>query len=157
MKALPAAAILFALSGFPVAFAQTAAPGTWSQDQRRCLIAQPVAGGRVVIANDEGSLEIDVQRGEDDSEAWTLLVAFDGGPPIDTTPRDTSSFGLFHHRLGTYGAVAPVFSKAREMAITIRGPNKPDEMLRVPVGQGVQAMTFLKKCADDWRRKNAGH
>ena len=121
------------------------------------MIDKPIHGGRVVIANNEGVLEIDVQR-EDDATIFrdtrTFMIAFDDHTPIDTTPPKNAEAEIYEHRLGTYAATAAVFAKARNMTISIAAPDKPLETLTVPIGNGVKAMAFLKKCDDCYRHRN---
>jgi len=149
-----------ALSAAAVSFAAAhgaAAPAAWQEDLRRCMIYMPIEGGRVVIANDDGVLEIDVKPeadGAGTSEKFT--VTFDARTPIDTTPPQGAS-GIYDHRLGTFEAIAPVFARARDMAIAIMSSNAPARSIAVPVGNGAKAMAFLKKCNDYWRRQNAKH
>lgn len=124
----------------------------WNEDLRRCLVTKDIDGGRVVLAIDEGVIEIDVQRGTD-SDAETYKVSFDGGAPIDTTPPKGAT-GLYEHRLGAFSTVSPVISRAKKMAIAITAADKPPETITITVGNGAKAMAFLKKCAAYWDRRN---
>jgi hypothetical protein len=131
--------------------------GSWEEDLRRCMIYKPISGGRVVIANDEGNLEIDVQRDgnaneEDDKQLY--IVTFDDRKPIDTTRPQNVDGGIYNHRLGTHAAISPIFAKARKITIVITAPVKPavPETITVPIGDGARAMSFLKRCDDYWRR-----
>jgi hypothetical protein len=126
--------------------------GEWNEDLRRCLVSKDIQGGRVVLANDEGIIEIDVQRGTD-SDSETYTISFDGQPPIDTTPPKNTT-GVYQHRLGPLGTVAPVFSKARRMVISIATADKRAETITIEIGNGAKAMAFLKKCNDYWERQN---
>src|SRR3979490_908218 len=66
--------------------------GVWEEDFRRCMIYQAIDGGRVVVANDEGRLEIDVQREGDangESDA-TYVITFDNRAPIDATSSENA-------------------------------------------------------------------
>jgi hypothetical protein len=148
--------MLAALPGLLTAHVCLAAPaGAWEEDLRRCMIYKPIQDGRVVIANDESVLEIDVQREGDANEGAdtkTYVITFDDRTPIDTTPPKNASGGIYDHRLGTYAAIAPIFSKARNMTISITASDKLAEAIIVSIGNGTKAMAFLKKCADYWRR-----
>jgi hypothetical protein len=152
------ALILAALAVFVAVPACRAAPDdAWEEDLRRCMIYKPVHGGRVVIANNEGVLEIDVQRDGDataGTDTRTFMIAFDDRTPIDTTPPKNAEAGIYDHRFGTYAAIAAVFAKTRNMTISIAVPDKPSETLTVPIGNGAKAMAFLKKCDDYWRHRN---
>jgi hypothetical protein len=153
--------MLAALSGLLTTHVGAAAQaGAWEEDFRRCMIYKPIPGGRVVIANDEGVLEIDAQRDGDANEGTdtkTYMVAFDDRSPIDTTPPRNASAGVYDHRLGTYAAIAPMFAKARNMTISITAADKPADTIAVSIGDGTKAMAFLKKCDDYWRRYNNKH
>ena len=133
--------------------------GAWEEDMRRCMIYKPIEGGRVVIANDEGVLEIDVQtesNTNDPNKPDKYSISFDGGPPIDATPPKDAS-GIYDNRLGSYKGIAPVFAKAHGMTIAIAAADSPARTVMVPIGDGAKAMAFLKKCEDYWRRQNAKH
>jgi hypothetical protein len=123
----------------------------WQEDLRRCLIAKPIHGGRVVIANDQGKLTIDVQRPQDESETAKYVITFDDGRSINSAPEDNAQ-GSYPHVLGTYASIAPRFSNSRTLAISITAPNKPNDEIRVSIGNGAKAMAFLKHCEDYWRR-----
>ncbi|MFD2182250.1 hypothetical protein [Rhodoplanes azumiensis] len=142
--------VAFSLAAMSAGFGAPA--DDWSEDLRRCLVTKDIDGGRVVLAIDEGVVEIDVQRGTD-SDAETYKVSFDGGAPIDTTPPNGAT-GLYAHRLGTLGTVTPVLSKAKRMTIAITAADKPPETITIAVGNGAKAMAFLKKCAAYWDRRN---
>jgi hypothetical protein len=64
---------------------------------------------------------------------------------------------MFDNRLGIYAAVAPLFSKAKEMTIAIKPATDPARTLTVKVGNGAKAMAFLKKCEGYWRNYNKRH
>jgi hypothetical protein len=130
--------------------------GAWQEDQRRCMISLPIKGGRIAIADDDGVLWIDVQpEGEDAAKAVPdkYTIAFDTGAPIDGAPKDGNT-GMFDNRLGIYATVAPVFSKAKAMTISIKPATDPARTLTVKVGNGAKAMAFLKKCEVHWRNYN---
>lgn len=129
--------------------------GVWEEDLRRCMIYKAINRGRVVIANDEGHLDIEVQRdgdGDEEADTRTYVITFDDRAPIDSTPPRNAGAGIYDHRLGTYATIAPVFSKARKMTILITAPDKPEDTITVPIGNGVKAIAFLKRCEDYWRR-----
>jgi hypothetical protein len=133
--------------------------GAWQEDQRRCTIYLPIKGGRIAIADDEGVLWIDVQPDGGDADRAVpdkYTIGFDKGAPIDGAPKDGNT-GMFDNRLGIYAAVAPVFSKAREMTISIKPATDPAHTLIVKVGNGAKAMAFLKKCESYWRNYNEKH
>jgi hypothetical protein len=121
----------------------------WGEDLRRCMVSKGIPNGRVVISNNEGNLEIDVQReGDTNTKGETYTITFDDRQPISITPTN----GIFDHRLGSYKFVAPIISKARLMKISITGSDRPNDLIVVPIGKGAKAMAFLKKCEDYWRR-----
>lgn len=119
------------------------------------MIDQHIQGGRVVIAIDEGILDIDVQRDGDPSflnDTRTFMIAFDDRAPIDTTP-PKGYMSIYNHRLGTYAAIAKMFAKSRNMTISITGPESPSEAVTVPIANGAKAMAFLKKCDSYYRHR----
>jgi hypothetical protein len=123
----------------------------WGEDHRRCMVSKGIPDGRVLISNDEGILEIDVQReGDTKTKGETYTITFDDRQPILITT--TNEPGIFDHRLGSYKSVAPIISKARLMKISITGSDRPSNLIVVPIGKGAKAMAFLKKCEDYWRR-----
>jgi hypothetical protein len=133
-----------------------AASSAWQEDQRRCMIYLPIKGGRIAIADDEGVLWIDVQLeggNADKAAPDRYTIVFDNGAPIDGAPKDGGT-GMFDNRLGIYAALAPVFSKAKEMTISIKPVTDPARALAVKVGDGAKAMAFLKKCEVYWRNYN---
>ena len=137
-----------------VCAAQTAA--TWQEDLRRCLIAKPIDGGRVVVANDEGKLSIDVQRPQDEGETAKYVIRFDEGRSIESAPENNSQTS-YPHVLGTYASIAPQFRDSRTLGISITAANKPTEEIRILIGNGARAMAFLKRCEDYWRRYHRRH
>jgi hypothetical protein len=128
---------------------------SWEEDLRRCMIYKAIdSGRRVVIANDEGALEIEVQREDSDNTeeaVKTYIVTFDNRTP---SPPMNAVEGIYPHKLGTYATIAPVFAKARTMKISITAPDEPEDTVTVHIGNGAKAMAFLKKCNDYWRRYN---
>jgi hypothetical protein len=133
--------------------------GAWQEDLRRCMIYKPIEGGRVVIANNEGTLEIDVQRegtADEGTDGQEYLVDFDNGMAVSTRPTNASA-GIYDNELGSYATIAPVFAKARSIMISITGGNAPAQSITVPVGNGQKAMAFLKKCDEYWRRYHSRH
>jgi hypothetical protein len=67
--------------------------GAWQEDLRRCMIYKPIEGGRVVIANDEGTLEIDVQRdgtADGGTDGQKYMIAFDNGMAVSKLRRNPS-------------------------------------------------------------------
>jgi hypothetical protein len=126
-------------------------PAAWEEDFRRCLIAQPIDDGRVVIEIDEERLAMDVQRGKDEDETSTYVITFDNHPPINIYSQKNPAGG-YPHVLGTYRSIAPVLSKARTMTISVTASDKHNDVITVAVGNGGKAMAFLKKCDDYWRR-----
>lgn len=137
-----------------VSHACHAAPaGVWEEDFRRCMIYQAIDGGRVVVANNEGRLEIDVQRDGDAREEAEAkyVITFDNRAPIDAASSKNAGAGIYDHWLGNYAAVAPIFAKARQLTIQITAPAKPAETVTIPIRNGAKAMAFLKKCDDHWR------
>jgi hypothetical protein len=138
-----------------VSHACHAAPaGLWEEDFRRCMIYQAIDGGRVVVANDEGRLEIDVQREGDatgESDATKYVITLDNRAPIDAASSKNAGAGIYDHWLGNYAAVAPIFAKARQLTILITAAAKPAETITIPIRNGAKAMAFLKKCDDHWR------
>ena len=133
--------------------------GAWQEDLRRCMIYKPIEGGRVVIANNEGTLEIDVQRegaADEGTDAQKYLVTFDNGLAVSTRPTNASA-GIYDNELGSYATIAPAFAKARSMTISITGGNTAVQAITVPVGNGQKAMAFLKKCDEYWRRYQSKH
>ena len=156
-------AISIMLATLPLLYAASACAaaesGSWQEDQRRCMIYLPIKDGRVAIADDDGALWIDVQPGggaADKPEPDKYTIAFDRGAPIDGA-REDGNTGVFDNRLGSYAAVAPVFSKAKEMTISIKPKTGPARTLIVKVGNGAKAMAFLKKCEKYWRGYNKKH
>jgi hypothetical protein len=123
----------------------------WQEDLRRCLISKPITGGRVVIANDEGRLSIDVQRPAQDDESETnYVVRLDDRRSINSAP-DNNAQTSYPHVLGTHASIASDFSNSRTLAISITAPNKPNDEIRVSIGNGARAMAFLAHCEDYWR------
>jgi len=79
----------------------------------------------VAVANDEGRLEIDVQRERDaneDSAETKYAITFDNRAPIDAASSKNAGAGIYDHWLGNYAAVAPIFAKARQLTILITAP-----------------------------------
>jgi hypothetical protein len=157
---MPRHTVLIMLAVLPLLYAVTscaaAASGAWREDQRRCMIYLPIKGGRIAIADDEGVLWIDVQLeggNTDRAEPDRYTIVFDNGAPIDGAPKDGGT-GMFDNRLGSYAALAPVFSKAKHMTISIKPMTDPAHALTVNVGNGAKAMAFLKKCEVYWRDYN---
>lgn len=123
----------------------------WDEDLRRCMVSKGIPDGRVVIRNDEGNLEIEVQRkGDKKIQTETYTITFDDRQPISIP--STNEKGVFDHPLGSYKFAAPIISKARLMKISIAGSDRPNDLVIVPIGKGAKAMAFLKKCDDYWRR-----
>jgi hypothetical protein len=123
------------------------------------MIYKPVEGGRVVIANNEGTLEIDVQRdgtADEGADGQKYMITFDNGMAVGTRPTNASA-GIYDNELGSYATIAPMFAKARSMTISITAPSTPAQMITVPVGNGQKAMAFLKRCDDYWRRYHSRH
>jgi hypothetical protein len=155
--------ILIMLAALPSLYAAgtcaAAESGSWQEDQRRCMIYLAIKDGRIAIADNEGVLWIDVQPeggAADKAEPDKYTIAFDKGAPIDGAPKDGNT-GMFDNRLGTYAAVAPVFSKAKEMTISIKPTTDLARTLIVKFGNGAKAMAFLKKCEVQWRDYNKKH
>jgi hypothetical protein len=138
--------------------APAAQADSWEEDLRRCMIYKAIdSDRRVVIANDEGVLEIELQQNdtENSQEAEkTYVVTFDNRPP---SPPMNAVEGIYPYRLGSYAAIAPIFAKARNMTISITAPDQPANSITVHIGNGAKAMAFLKKCHDYWRRYNNKH
>jgi hypothetical protein len=155
--------ILMMLAALPLLYAgetcAAAESGTWQEDQRRCAVYLAIEDGRVAIADDDGVLWIDVQPqggAANTTGPNKYTIAFDKGASIDGVPTDGNT-GIFDNRLGTYAAIAPVFSKAKEMTISIKPTTNLARTLVVKVGNGAKAMAFLKKCETYWRDYNKKH
>jgi hypothetical protein len=137
-----------------------AAPASdWVEDFRRCLIRKPFDGGTLTISTTDGSLEIDVlwadETGLDAFKEAEIRAEIDG-KQIDMRPLKTDlGDKVYAYELGPFATVAPLLSKGRSLSLAFA--DHAERNLRLPIGNGMKAIGFLKKCHDYWQKWRLRH
>jgi hypothetical protein len=132
-----------------------AAESGWQEDQRRCMIYLPIKGDvsrSPTTTVFYGSTQ--PEGGDADKAAGQVHDHLRQGRRSMALPR--TAIPMFDNRLGIYAAVAPVFSKAKEMTISIKPATDPARTLTVKVGNGEGHAFFEEtKCIGATTTKSA--